>query len=98
MAWEDEHPEAVAEELRILRDAAAGIPQKSKRVETTPQQEPQHVAPEKVDEVRRRVIERERIRKHKEARDPQPWTTDPMLGPYKFTNVRPKDDYTNKWA
>jgi 5-hmdU DNA kinase, helical domain len=41
--------------------------------------------------------ERERIRHKKEADDPKPWTTDPILRTYRFCNVRREDDRVTKW-
>ncbi len=40
--------------------------------------------------------ERERIRLHKEAGAPRPWTKDKILDTYKFTNVRRENDRTSK--
>lgn len=43
------------------------------------------------------VEERENIRKKKEAGEPAPWTEDPILGRYRFCNVRRRDDRVTKW-
>lgn len=43
------------------------------------------------------VREREAIRLKKEAGDPRPWTTDPILHHYKFTCVRRMDDRVSRW-
>lgn len=43
------------------------------------------------------VREREAIRKKKEAGLPPPWTKDPILQTYRFTNVRRRDDRVTKW-
>ncbi len=42
------------------------------------------------------MVEREEIRLYKEAGQPRPWTTDEILGTYKFTNVRRENDRTSK--
>ncbi len=42
------------------------------------------------------VEERERIRLRKEAGEPRPWTKDPHLHAYKFTNVRRVHDRTTR--
>lgn len=42
------------------------------------------------------IQERERIRLRKEAGQPFPWTDDPILGAYKFTNVRRVHDRTTQ--
>jgi hypothetical protein len=41
--------------------------------------------------------ERELIRIKKERGDPKPWTADPILSTYKFTNVKREDDRTTRW-
>lgn len=41
------------------------------------------------------INEREQIRLNKEAGLPYPWTLDPYLGEYKFTNVRREYDWTS---
>ena len=43
------------------------------------------------------MIERERVRKAKEAGEPAPWTADPILATYRFTNVRRMDDKVSRW-
>jgi hypothetical protein len=43
------------------------------------------------------VLEREGIRKAKEAGLPKPWTTDPVLQHYRFCNVYREDDKVTKW-
>jgi len=40
---------------------------------------------------------RDQIRKNKEAGKPWPWTDDPILQQYKFTNVKREHDRTTKW-
>lgn len=42
------------------------------------------------------IIERENIRRRKEAGEPAPWTDDPILREYSFTNVRRSDDRTTR--
>lgn len=42
--------------------------------------------------------ERESIRQRREAGLPGPWTQDPILANYKFTNVLRSNDRTTKWA
>ena len=42
------------------------------------------------------MIERENIRKRKEAGQPWPWTDDPILQEGRFTNVRRSDDKTTR--
>jgi hypothetical protein len=41
--------------------------------------------------------ERDHIRMAKDVGMPPPWTTDPILGAYRFTNVRREDDYVTRW-
>lgn len=43
------------------------------------------------------IEERERIRKRKEAKEPRPWTEDPILQTFKFCNVWRQDDKTTAW-
>ena len=43
------------------------------------------------------INEREKIRKTKESGHPFPWTDDPILRDYRFTNVRRTDDTVSKW-
>ena len=43
------------------------------------------------------IWEREVIRIVKERGGDKPWTKDPILGKYKFTNIRRKDDRVSKW-
>lgn len=43
------------------------------------------------------ITERESIRKKKDAGEPRPWTDDPILGQYRFCNVRRMDDKVSKW-
>ena len=38
------------------------------------------------------ITERESICKRREAGDPAPWTSDPILRAYRFCNVRREDD------
>ena len=42
------------------------------------------------------MLERENIRRRKEAGDPAPWTDDPILREFSFTNVRRSDDRTTR--
>lgn len=42
------------------------------------------------------MVERESIRRRKEAGEPGPWTDDPILREYSFTNVRRSDDRTTR--
>lgn len=41
--------------------------------------------------------ERERIRQKREAGEPGPWTSDPILSRYKFTNIMRSEDRTTRW-
>lgn len=43
------------------------------------------------------IKEREAVRLKKEAGEPQPWTDDPIIGTYRFCNVRRMDDKVSKW-
>ena len=43
------------------------------------------------------VAERELVRHRKESGTPGPWTDDPVLQQYRFTNVRRRDDRMTKW-
>lgn len=43
------------------------------------------------------INERESIRVKKEAGEPPPWTTDPILANYRFCNVRREDDRVTVW-
>jgi hypothetical protein len=44
------------------------------------------------------VTERERVRIRKDIlRDPHPWTDDPIIGTYRFCNVRREDDRVTRW-
>jgi hypothetical protein len=49
-----------------------------------------------VDEFKRFMIEREMIRFRKENSEAWPWTKDPILQKYKFTNVHRSDDRTSR--
>lgn len=42
------------------------------------------------------IVERESIRRKKEAGEPRPWTKDNILNTYKFTNVHRSDDRTTR--
>lgn len=44
------------------------------------------------------VREREAVRKKKEGGESPPWTDDPILQKYKFTNIRREDDRTSRWV
>lgn len=41
--------------------------------------------------------ERESIRLRRDLGEPAPWTSDPVLSRYKFTNVRRRDDRVTRW-
>lgn len=43
------------------------------------------------------VAERETVRLKRVAGDPPPWTVDPILQTYRFTNVRRRDDRVSRW-
>lgn len=43
------------------------------------------------------AVEREAIRKRKEAGEPPPWTKDKILQTYRFCNVRRRDDRVSQW-
>jgi hypothetical protein len=43
------------------------------------------------------VAAREALRKCKESGAPPPWTTDPILQQYRFTNIRRRDDRVSRW-
>lgn len=43
------------------------------------------------------VREREAVRQRKEAGEPSPWTTDPVLQTYRFCNIRREDDRVTRW-
>lgn len=43
------------------------------------------------------IKERESVRIKKEAGEPKPWTTDPIIRDYKFCNVRRNDDRVSRW-
>jgi hypothetical protein len=43
------------------------------------------------------IKERENIRVKKENGKPRPWTTDPILGQFRFCNVRREDDRVTRW-
>lgn len=43
------------------------------------------------------IEERERIRLHRENRDPKPWSRDTILNQYRFCNVHREDDTVTKW-
>lgn len=43
------------------------------------------------------VNERESIRERKEAGEPLPYTSDPILSEYRFCNVRRRDDKVSRW-
>ena len=52
---------------------------------------------ENIQQLQQFIIERENIRLRKEAGDPRPWTTDPILAAKSFCNVRREDDRGTKW-
>ena len=43
------------------------------------------------------INERESVRKAKESGMPFPWTDDPIIRDYRFTNIRRTDDTVSKW-
>jgi hypothetical protein len=43
------------------------------------------------------MTERDRVRACKEAREPKPWTADPLLRDYRWCNVRRMDDRVSRW-
>lgn len=43
------------------------------------------------------VLERERVRRKKEAGDPLPWTDDPILAKFRFCNVHRENDRVTRW-
>jgi hypothetical protein len=43
------------------------------------------------------ILERNRIRYYKERRAPRPWTEDPVLHRFHFTNTSRNDDWTTRW-
>ena len=43
------------------------------------------------------AVEREAIRRRKEAGEPRPWTTDPIMSVYRFCNVRRREDRVSQW-
>jgi len=51
----------------------------------------------RIDEFYAFMRERESIRLKKEAGEPWPWTSDPILQTYKFTNVKRAHDRTTRW-
>lgn len=52
--------------------------------------------PENIDAFMYYVHERESIRQKKELNSPLPWTTDPILSKYKFTNIKRQYDKTTR--
>lgn len=53
-------------------------------------------APDNVQAFYKFITEREQIRLRKESGLPRPWTEDPILAQYKFTNVRRHNDWTSR--
>jgi hypothetical protein len=51
-----------------------------------------------VEPVKKFIVERETIRIKKERGDPAPWTTDPVLANFRFTNVYREDDKVTRWG
>ena len=43
------------------------------------------------------MVKRETLRLRKETPEPYPWTDDPILQEYKFTNVKREHDKTTRW-
>jgi hypothetical protein len=52
---------------------------------------------ESLDTLLHFVRERESIRLKKLAGEPPPWTNDPILQTYRFTNIRRRDDRVSQW-
>lgn len=50
-----------------------------------------------VPDFARFIIKREATRIAKEQGKPRPWTDDPIIGKYRFCNVRRNDDRVTKW-
>lgn len=48
--------------------------------------------------LRQWVRERETVRLRRERGDPPPWTDDPIIGKYRFCNVRREDDRVTVWV
>lgn len=67
-----------------------------KRTSTLPKQAFANVESVVVDPITW-ILEREKIRKLKEAGTPKPWTTDPVLQRFRFCNVRREDDAVSRW-
>jgi alpha-glutamyl/putrescinyl thymine pyrophosphorylase clade 1 len=44
------------------------------------------------------ILEREAIRCRRAAGEPQPWTNNPILSTWSFTNVRREDDRVTRWV
>jgi hypothetical protein len=51
----------------------------------------------RVNDLVRFIKEREKIRVKKEDGKPRPWTSDPILGKFRFCNVHREDDYVTRW-
>src|SRR6478609_6557557 len=51
----------------------------------------------RVKDLARFIIAREIIRGAKESGKQRPWTLDPILGKYRFCNVRREDDRVTRW-
>lgn len=43
------------------------------------------------------IVAREEVRRRREAGEPRPWTTDPILQRYRFCNVHREDDRVTTW-
>jgi len=67
------------------------------RVEGPPP-DPLPLDPEMVERVVAFAIEREAIRKRKEAGGPKPWTDDPILHEKRFCNIHREDDAVTRWV
>lgn len=58
---------------------------------------PHELQPSSVEGFFEFMAKRERLRLAKEAGNPWPWSNDPILNEYKFTNVKREDDRTTRW-
>lgn len=52
---------------------------------------------DRVDILNYWIEERENIRRLHDIQAPKPWTTDPILGTYRFCNVHREDDKVTRW-
>ena len=51
----------------------------------------------RVNDLVRFIKEREKIRVKKESGKKRPWTSDPILGKFRFCNVHREDDWVTRW-